>query len=214
MIRIYKHHEAPSSLARRSSWTGEDVVGQLKDDQHSKCYLCERVQVTDYQVEHFKSRTNFPQFTYEWTNLFWTCSYCNGKKSSSFDNLLNPVNENIEDIICQTPDFPNGKALFTNTTVATPQVELTIELLAKVFNGSHGLRTIREQQFYNYAMSRITAFQEKTLSWLKTKSKESETAIIEELDIKSEFLGFKYWIIKSNESLFKAFNECMIWHRQ
>jgi hypothetical protein len=63
-------------------------------------------------------------------------------------------------------------------------------------------------------VSRITSFQEKTLSWLKTKSNEAEAAVIEELDIKSEFLGFKYWIIKSNESLLNAFGKYIVWHKQ
>lgn len=214
MIRIYKHPALPASLARQTSWTEEDVVNQLRNDQHCKCYLCERIQVTDFQVEHYKSRKNFPHLTYDWTNLFWTCSYCNGKKSSSFDNLLNPVDENIEDIICQSLDFPNAKAFFSNIAEPSSQAESTIVLLTKVFNGSNGLRTIREQQFYDYAMSRITSFQEKTLSWLKTKSNESKTAIIEELDLKSEFLGFKYWIIKSNKDLIDTFGEYIIWHKQ
>ncbi|MCM1450716.1 MAG: hypothetical protein NC102_00445 [Clostridium sp.] len=213
MIRIQKHKQAPVSLSKQSSWTEDDVIGQLKKDQYGKCYLCERVQITDFQVEHYKSRKNFPALTYEWTNLYWGCSYCNGKKSSSFDNLLNPVDENIEDLIYQSFDFPNAKALFNNLETTTNQIDSTIALLTKVFNGNNGLRTIREQQFYDYAMSRITSFQEKTLSWLKTKSDEFESAIIEELDISSEFLGFKYWIIKSNETLLKTFGQYIIWHK-
>lgn len=214
MIRIRKHNDAPASLAKQSSWANEDVVGQLKIDQYGKCYLCERVQITDFQVEHHKSRTNFPELTFEWTNLFWGCSYCNSKKSSSFDNLLNPIEHNIEDLIYQSLDFPNAKAIFKNLSEPSQQVESTITLLTKLFNGTKGLRTTREQQFYDYAMSRITSFQEKALFWLKTKSSEIETALIEELDIASEFLGFKYWIIRSNESLFKAFGKYIIWHKQ
>lgn len=213
MIRIHKHNEAPASLVRQSSWAEEDVVGQLIKDQFGKCYLCERIQITDFQVEHYRSRKNFPQLAYEWENLLWSCNYCNAKKSSSFDNILNPVEHNIEDLIYQSLDFPNAQAIFKDMSGQPDDTKSTITLLTKVFNGIKGLRTIREQKFYDYVISRITAFQEKTLSWLRSPSIEIENAIIEELDIKSELLGFKYWIIKSNDSLFNAFGKYTVWHK-
>lgn len=213
MIRIRKHCEAPASLAKQTSWTEEDVIGQLKADQYGKCYLCERIQVTDFQVEHHRSRTNFPALKFEWTNLLWSCGYCNGKKSSSFDNMLNPIDENIEDLVHQSFDFPNAKAIFSNTGDKSEQVNATITFLDRIFNGTNKIRTIREQHFYDFAISRITSFQEKAISWLQTKSNETESAIIEELSIESEFLGFKYWIIKSNESLHQTFGKYIKWHK-
>ena len=214
MIRVYKHNKAPESLAKGVSWKGKDVETQLQTDQHSKCYLCERVQITDFQVEHLISRDNSPEITYEWTNLFWSCSYCNGKKSSSFDNLLNPAAENIEDLIRQSFDFPNAKAVFTSIGTSSEQITSTISLLGRIFNGTNKLRTIREQRFYDYAMAKITSFQKMVTDWLNDGSKENENAIIEELNVTSEFLGFKYWIIKSNESLFSTFSKYIIWNKQ
>ena len=52
-----------------------------------------------------------------------------------------------------------------------------------------------------------------TTTWLENKSEEAEKAIIDELDIKSEFLGFKYWIIRYNAVLLSRFEKYMIWHR-
>lgn len=214
MIRIHKHGVAPASLNRQSSWAGDDVVRQLKSDQYGKCYLCERIQITDFHVEHYRSRKFFPELSYEWTNLLWVCSYCNGKKSSSYDNILNPFQNNIEDLIYQSMDFPNAKAIFRILSEPSDEAKSTTDLLERVFNGARGIRTVREQLFYNYAMSRITSFQEKVLSWLEAPTVENETAIIEELDIRSEFLGFKYWIIKSNETLLNTFGIHTIWHKQ
>ena len=213
MIRVYKHPVAPSSLERQISWSEEDVIAQLKEDQHSKCYLCERIQITDFQVEHHKSRANFNGLRFEWTNLFWCCSYCNGKKSSSFDNLLHPASENIEELINQSLDFPNAKALFSNQGEMTEPIGATITFLDRIFNGTNKLRTIREQSFYDYAVSKITTFQEMIISWLDSSDETLKTAIIEELALTSEFLGFKYWIIKSNETLWATFGEYTTWHR-
>lgn len=214
MIRVYKHNKVPDSLAKKNSWTEEDVINQLQTDQHSKCYLCERVQITDFQVEHHKSRHNFPDLTYEWSNLFWACSYCNGKKLSSFDNLLNPVEHNIEDLIYQSFDFPNAKVVFSAIVAPTVQVTSTMTILERIFNGTKKIRTKREQRFYDYALSKITSFQNMATAWLDDNSKENEDAIIKELNIESEFLGFKYWIIKSNESLLGTFGKHIIWDKQ
>lgn len=87
-------------------------------------------------------------------------------------------------------------------------------LLGKIFNGTNRIRNKREQQFYDYAMSKITSFQKMVTDWLKENSKENEKVIIEELSIESEFLGFKYWIIKSNEILLKTFGRYINWNKQ
>lgn len=214
MIRVYKHDEVPSSLTKQTSWSEEDVIDQLKTDQYGKCYLCERIQVTDFQVEHHKSRNNYPALKYEWKNLFWSCSYCNGKKLSSFDDLLNPIDDNIEELIEQSFDFPNSKVVFASAGLHSKQIDATIELLYRIFNGTNKFRKIREQQFYDYAMSKITSFQKMVISWLENKNKEFYNSIIQELDITSEFLGFKYWIIKSNELLFETFGDYIKWNKQ
>ena len=212
MIRVYKHCVVPKSLAENSS-IGEDVIRQLRDDQYGKCYLCERALITDFEVEHHHSRANHSELAFEWSNLLWSCTYCNGKKSSLFDNILNPVNENIEEIIHQSFDFPNAKVLFSSKYISSESVDETIELLNRIFNGSKRIRTEREQRFYNYAMSKITSFQEMVISWLENKNEENTKAIIEELDARAEFLGFKYWIIKSNEALLNKFGHYIKWNK-
>lgn len=212
MIRIDKHPKAPKSLSRKRSWTEEDVVGQLRADQNGKCYLCERKLVTDFQVDHLKSRDNHPRLRFKWPNLFWCCSYCNRKKSSSFDNILDPSQDEIEELLRQSLDFPNAKAIFSATGTPTEESDATIALLERIFNGTNRIRTIREQQFYDYAVAHITSFQKMAISWLEDPCEEAKRAIIESLDRKSEFLGFKYWIIKSNERLSGAFGSFIRWH--
>ncbi len=213
MIRVYKHPDAPASLAQKSSWNAEDVVAQLQSDQDGKCYLCERLRITDFQVEHLRSRANFQEQTFDWSNLFLCCGYCNAKKSSSFDELLNPAEYNVEDLICQSLDFPNARAVFQPTDTVTRSIEATTNLLNRIFNGTNRMRTIKEQQFYDYAVSRVTSFQALALSWLNNADEKTRNAIIEELDVRSEFLGFKYWIIKSDETLLSTFGKYLIWHK-
>lgn len=213
MIRVYKSTKIPLSLCKQNSWAEEDVIRQLCSDQHGKCYLCERKLTTDFQVEHCKSRINHPELMFAWSNLFWCCGYCNGKKSGTFDNLLNPSEANIEELIKQTFDFPTTKVIFESRESSSP-IEGTIVLLDRIFNGSGKFRTIREQQFYDYAKSRILFFQKIILDWLSNPSDELYESIKEQLSIDSEFLGFKYWIIQSNALLFGTFGESIEWNRR
>ena len=60
MIRIKKSLCAPASLSTSKQYDGEDVKEQLMKDQHEKCYICERKLVTDFEIEHFKSASNYP----------------------------------------------------------------------------------------------------------------------------------------------------------
>lgn len=213
MIKNYKHSEVPISLSKRLAWTGEDVVRQLRADQNGKCYLCERIRITDFQVEHHKSRDKYPELKFEWSNLYLSCSYCNGKKSSLFNDLVTPTEDNIEEEIRQYLDFPNAQAVFSSEGLSSESIDMTISLLKRIFNGTKQIRNIREQLFYEYAVSKITNFQSIVISWLDNPTDENKNAIIEELDSKAEFLGFKYWIIKSNETLYETFVEYIKWNK-
>lgn len=213
MIRLYKHPYPPASLSGKTSWRGDDVISRLAADQHGKCYLCERFRDTDYHVEHLRNKERYPGLACEWSNLFWSCSYCNEKKHNLFDNLLNPADNDIEDIIYQAIDFPNSKAVFAPVTPPDPAVEDTVALLYRIFNGTKNMRNFKEERFYSYAKSRITSFQKMALDWLRDEDPATERCIIRELDVKAEFLGFKYWIIRSNPGLLAAFGPHTLWNR-
>ena len=56
MIKIRKNQRVPQSLTTTKKYDGEDVKRQLLSDQDSKCYLCERLLGTDFEIEHFAGR--------------------------------------------------------------------------------------------------------------------------------------------------------------
>jgi bacteriophage lambda ninG protein len=214
MIRVYKSPDVPKSLFEKKSWRGDDVSSQLAADQHGKCYLCERSLLVEYQVEHHKSQANHPHLQYEWTNLLLGCGYCNGKKSDRYDNILNPVECNVEELIYQNIDFPNASVLFQSmTSKEDVSVNSTIELLDKIFNGKKKLRNFKEQRLYDAVVQSINTFQGYIGVWLKKRDVDSRETILKELDKTSEFLGFKFWIIKSNETLLAEFGDHIIWNK-
>lgn len=212
MIRVYKSPIIPVSLTSTASYNGEDVKQQLLADQHDKCYICERCRDTDFEIEHYKSQYNHPELVQDWNNLFMGCRYCNGKKSNNYDNILNPQNCNIEEEIEQHIVFAQKKAVFSSH-VNDQEHTNTVELLNKVYNGSKCVRTIKEERFFEKAISIINNFSGLICSYLKNPCLETENAIIEELAIDKELLGFKYWIIQKNPSLIAKFSNNMVWNR-
>jgi len=107
MIREKKNATPPSSLQAKKKYDGQDVIDQLIADHNGKCYLCELKVRQHYEVEHLKSKENYENLRYEWTNLFLSDGYCNPKKGNRFDDILNPNDNNIEDIIEQRIDLLN-----------------------------------------------------------------------------------------------------------
>lgn len=204
MIRVHKRRKAPLSLKQKRSWRGQDVERALLDDQHGKCYLCERECVTDYQVDHLLCRAKRPDRTFTWGNLLLSCGYCNQKKGDNYDNILNPVTQEVEKLIRQEMDYAASRVNFT-TVSANPRTGCTIRLLNSIFNGTQRLRTQREQRFYDYLLSRIAMFERLVAAWLLSPSAGLARAIGAELSAKSEFLGLKYWIILSKAELQREF---------
>lgn len=212
MIRVYKSPNTPASLTSTASYDGEDVKKQLLADQHDKCYICERYRDTDFEIEHHKSQKNHPELIQDWNNLFMSCRYCNGKKSNDYDDILNPKDCNIEDEIEQRIDFASNKAIFDSHVNDAEHLK-TVELLNKVFNGSKRVRTIKEERFFEQAISIINRFSDLVYTYLKNPSPEMENAIKDELSIDKELLGFKFWMIHDNPSLNAVFANDMEWNR-
>ena len=212
MIRVYKSPNAPASLTETKACDGDDVNRQLLDDQHGKCYICERCRDTDFEVEHLASRGNAPELAHEWNNLYMACDYCNKKKSNSFDNILCPSEVNIEDEIEQRLDISNKKALFLSHADDAQHHE-TVRLLERVFNGTNTMRTVREERFFEQVLSVVNRFNGVLIEYINNQGAETEQAVRDELSMDSELLGFKYWIIRSNPEFYATFSDAMAWNK-
>lgn len=213
MIRVYKSPNAPRSLSTTQAYNGEDVLRQLESDHYKKCYLCERSLSTDFQVEHLKSQKNHPDLRQDWNNLFWSCGYCNGKKGNDFNNLLDPSVVNIEEEIKQVLNFLQKQAIFTPLADTDAHKE-TCQFLTKIHNGKNGLRTKREENFFGYIMGVINNFYRLINQCLNNPTEENKALVRENLQISKECLGFKYWIIKNNATLYSIFANDIVWNKQ
>ena len=211
MIRERKIGIIPSSLLTTSQYDGEDVKVQLLEDQHEKCYICERKLGTDFEIEHFKSKNNYPELRQEWTNLFLACGYCNKKKSSSFDDNLYPLDTNIENEIEQRIDFSRNKASFTTSVDDDPH-QNTVRMLHVFYNGKQKMRVIKEERFFDEAKQKMNRFLEKVNTFLMEPTPANRALVTAELSIEQEMLGFKYWVIRDNH-LETEFKNEIVWNK-
>ena len=211
MIQLQKTTTAPASLANKKRYDGDDVKDLLAEDQYNKCYICERQRTTDFHIEHLHSQKNYPQEIYNWENLFFACSYCNGRKSSSFDGIANPTEEAVEEKIVQTLNY-NKADFATNDT--SEAIQQTVALLNRIFNGKQNkLRDYNEKAFFKEFLSKMNKFEQAINDYLSTPTPETKQVIKELLSIKEEFLGFKYWIIKGNSTLLAEFSDDIVWNK-
>ena len=212
MIRVKKSDHVPESLATTRAYDGEDVKLQLLNDQHAKCYLCERILSTDFQIEHLRSQQHNDVDRQNWNNLFLACSYCNGKKLANFDDITDPSQTNVESVIKQEIDYTNKKAVFT-PLIDSEEIDRTIQLLRNIHNGQSICRKIKEERFFEEILSSVNDFMLLLKTFLDTPTSESEIAVRSSLSVSKPALGFKYWIIKSNPTLNAIFLQDIRWNK-
>ncbi len=209
MIKIRKNQRAPQSLTTTKKYDGEDVKRQLLSDQDSKCYLCERLLGTDFEIEHFAGREG--DLINDWNNLLLSCGYCNRKKSNNYNNLLNPLHNNIEEKIQQRLNISTKKVDF-DSAESSEEIESLKSLLRSIFNGVGKMRKEKEKIFYEDFVSKIDYFNELLLQYINDKTTENRDKVLGELGIDREFLGFKYWIIKDNNV--EEFYDYIVWNKR
>jgi len=70
----------------------DEILNELKIQTNNHCAFCDRCMSpfgdASEEIEHFKPKSKFPEFAFEWTNLYAICTECNKIKNDRFDDLL------------------------------------------------------------------------------------------------------------------------------
>lgn len=142
MVKIERSFPAPVSLESESrnpsggSYSKADVIRQLKEDFHNKCYICELADLQDPEVEHLLPHKNraYPERVFAWNNLFWACGHCNKVKNQQ------KYEEGILDCCNRDPEEAISFRLQENEVIAKAksskdsEAVLTAMLVEEVFN--------------------------------------------------------------------------------
>ena len=212
MIKVRKTAE-PKELAIEG-FSSDAVKRALIADTDEKCYICERYRDTDFEVEHLKSQKRHPELANDWHNLYAACGYCNKKKGNYHDDMLHPDHCDVEEVIDHRVNLKKEMAEFSSND-RSEAVKSTIRLLTKVFNGARRYRKprrITEQRFWDQFKKEYVDFLTVVDDYLAGNA-EAEEDVRELLDIREEFLAFKYSYIKHNPVLLRKFRDDMVWNK-
>lgn len=158
MFNVTRIYPAPDSIAK-NQYNKDDVLNKLKPMFFEKCYLCERDDIQDVEVEHFVPHESNSALKYDWDNLYYSCSRCNSIKSNTHINLLNCTDNSIDIgslICCLMPSTPDGDVKVEATSTKCDKTENTVKLLEKCYNLENtALRgisreTLMEQMWEHY----------------------------------------------------------------
>lgn len=169
MFNALRTLEIPASLAARQRYDGSDVYLELCRIFFDKCYICETKEPHDVNVEHFHPHKGDQIKKYDWDNLYLACSRCNNIKLSEFDDILDCCDSETDvfrAIRHVPPITPYAKVVKLEPMHVDPKVELTRQLLERVYNSDHTVNKkltsafLRRKIFdqYNLLLDQINAY--------------------------------------------------------
>ncbi|MEI7052142.1 HNH endonuclease [Pseudomonas koreensis] len=159
MFNAVRTIEAPASLAAKQRYDGDDVYIELCKIFFDKCYICETKEPHDINVEHFHPHKGDVHKKFDWGNLYLACSRCNNIKLAEFDDILDccDTEVNVFRAIRHVPPItPYAKTAQLLSMSADPKVELSRQLLDRVYNSDHSVNKrvsgafLRRKVFYQY----------------------------------------------------------------
>ncbi|MEM8642469.1 MAG: HNH endonuclease [Cyanobacteria bacterium P01_G01_bin.54] len=217
MLYFEKSQPAPPCLQvekvkRKGDYKCGDVITRLQDDFKNKCYICEAKEPTTINIEHFKPHRGDIDLKFDWNNLFFSCSRCNTIKGDRYDNLLD-CTQKSEDPELRLQIIYDMSARSVQVFIKEDSIKAqnTGALLQAVYNGTTPLQQLNAANLKKAIATEIQDFSRLLQKYLlnRTLSEAATQLVLEKIKIHlnkaSHFAGFKRWIVRDSEELFKVF---------
>ncbi|GAB3933966.1 hypothetical protein [Larkinella terrae] len=190
--QLPKDQQTISKPVSKESWRGTDLFERFDNEFHAKCYLTEQKFVTSWamDVEHFVSRTENPNLTYTWSNLYPAEHAANMMKPrrTPVGGYLDPCNplDDVESELLYLIDFGGQAVHFQAQDRKNQKAVNTANLLKHLHNGSSP-ETINRTKDLRFA---IYKKYEEVLRWMnKWRVAEKQGNAEEEFKAKSVLQG-------------------------
>lgn len=215
MVKIEKNPTIPLSLSTENgrtptSYREKDVILQLKEDFHGKCYLCNMGDLTDINVEHLRPHRNDVSLKFDWNNLFYACPHCNSvKNKSAYDEIINCCQENPETLLAFLIQEDNSVSVTPST--GRVDVSATADLINDIFsNKNTGCRTIATEVRVRKLLEEMNLLYRILDEYHKGIKKVRNKKILDELlHRKSSFAAFKRSYVRENLNHYEELSECL-----
>ena len=218
MVKITRNPVPPASLAAEAlkangDYAGEDVVLQLRQDFHDKCYLCELKDLSDPEVEHLRPHYNRKrkELVFDWNNLFYSCRHCNSiKKNPKYDDKVIDCCLTDPELVLEHT-FENGHVKILSRSKCESEV-LTAELIQNCFELTNTGIRVAACQYRVDQLSKTMGTFFRTLYRYKAfpdqvRYRRSLEAM---LDRSSPFAAFKREYVRSHLSDYTELKELVI----
>ena len=209
MVKV-ERREHPSF----TKYNDKEVKESLKRDFHKKCYLCEEV-TRHFEVDHFYPQKYYTHLVNDYFNLFYICQKCNKVKpkivnTHSENEILNCCEVDVEKYIklkLNNKECRIEISKITTTTNLDKQINYTIEVLDRIYNGKNS-KSDSCEDLRDEIRETILSFRKKLDKYATSKLKRAILEEIEEdLNIVSSYSTFKRWIIRDNSTLNEQFKQ-------
>ncbi|ENU31204.1 TIGR02646 family protein [Acinetobacter sp. CIP-A165] len=169
MFSVSRPNTVPKSLTgTNKDYRSEEVVVTLKQMFHGKCYLCERANILDIEVEHLDPHRGDVIKKFNWNNLFYSCSRCNNIKSHTHTNIVDCslINDDVSRYLILDCPITNNKSIkvtVKESGITSQQpINFTVMLLDECYNNtSTGIRgisrseLIKDIQRYSFQLQKL-----------------------------------------------------------
>lgn len=211
MVKVERSFPAPESLTAEAkkvsgSYEMPDVVSRLRKDFHNKCYICELGNLQDPQVEHLLPHKNgkYPDRKFDWENLFWSCSHCNGiKNQKKYDEgIIDCCKNDPESLL--TFKFKNGKIIVQAKDSKNLSAVRTATLIYETFNLLNtGMRIYKSAMRYQELTKEMNLLYDNLEEYRKNPdSRYVQRKLKALLRRESAFAAFKRGYIRDNKETF------------
>lgn len=216
MIKIERSYPGPQSLNEEAKkgihgrYDLKDVVDQLYDDFHGKCYICEIDQLQDPQIEHLHPHhgRKLIQRVFDWDNLFLSCSHCNSVKNNQYygDDIIDCCKRNPEKLL--DSQWINGDVVVTALNENDIEALKTAKLIEDVFNNSN---TEMRNRKSTLRMKELTLEMNTFFKMLEQYKEDSSSVIAKRairsmLNENSRFAAFKRSYIRKHQDDYIGIN--------
>jgi len=217
MLYFEKSQPAPKCLEIEKNKKDGDykcgkVLSRLKKDFMNKCYICEFTPLS-INVEHFRPHKKDKDLKFSWDNLFYSCGHCNNTKLAKYDDILDctKLEDDIENKIKYILNPFPAESIKVEALNSEESTVSTKSLIEAVFNGTTKMKKIESANLRNFLLKDIEKFNKYIQRYQNlTDSNDKEhflDKIKSNLDKSSNFVSFKRWIIRENQSLLKEFGK-------
>ncbi|MGM0522285.1 MAG: retron Ec78 anti-phage system effector HNH endonuclease PtuB [Pseudomonadota bacterium] len=146
---LARYQDGPKDWRRVSAAEKQDIWVKLEAMQGLRCAYCEeQLYPKRRHIEHFRQRSDYPQETFQWDNLFGSCDKADScgrhkdRQSYSYGDILKPDIDNPDDYL----RFLSDGRIVPRKNLPADRLHRAEETL-RVFNLDHEHGALRQKRY-------------------------------------------------------------------